>query len=74
MGLAITPDGTRVVTSSWQAKAVRITNARSGALVKKVPVGGQADALVIGPKGSAAFVYVIDKGSIAKVDLTSAKV
>lgn len=74
MGLAITPDGARVVTSSWDEKAVRIINARSGALVKKVSVGGKADAVTIGPKGTSAFVYVIDKGYIAKVDLASAKV
>lgn len=74
MGLAMTPDGARVVTSSWDEKAVRVINARSGSLVKKVPVGGKADAVAIGPKGSSAFVYVIDKGYIAKVDLSSAKV
>lgn len=74
MGLAITQDGARAVTSSWGEKAVRIINARSGALVKKVSVGGKADAVTIGPKGSSAFVYVIDKGYIAKVDLASATV
>lgn len=74
MGLAVTPDGRRVVTTSWQEKAARIMDGRSGALIAKVPVGGQADAVTIGPRGTSAFVYVIDKGYVAKIDLRSTKV
>lgn len=74
MGLAVSPDGRRVVTTSWQEKAARVVDARTGALVAKVPVGGQADAVTIGPKGNSAFVYVIDKGYVAKIDLRSTTV
>ena len=74
MGLAVTPDGSRVITSSWQERAVRVINPRTGALIRKIPVGGQADAVTIGPKGASAFVYVIDKGTIVKVDLSSNRI
>jgi DNA-binding beta-propeller fold protein YncE len=74
VGVAVTPDGRRLVASSWQDKGVRVLDARTGKLLRKVAVGGQADAITIGPKGSSLFVYVIDQGYVAKIDLKSYKV
>jgi DNA-binding beta-propeller fold protein YncE len=70
MGLAVSPDGKLLASSSAPDTFVRVFDAATGRLIKKVPVGGQPDGLTIGPKGSSLFVSVTKKGYVAKIDLT----
>ena len=73
-GLAVSPDGARIATSSASDRFVRIFDAASGRLVKKVQVGGRPDAVVIGPKGRSLFASVNKGDAVVKVDMTSLKV
>ena len=73
-GPALTPDGKRLAVGSWDDKAVSIIDTRSGKVIKKIAVGGQPDTLFIGPKGSSLFAFLIDKGTVAKIDLKTYRV
>lgn len=72
-GLAVSPDGKYLVTSSASDRFVRIFNTANGRLVAKVPVGGRPDAVVIGPKGKSLFASVNKGDAVVKVDMTSLK-
>lgn len=73
-GPAITPDGRIIATGSWDDKAVTFVDTRTGKVLRKVAVAGQPDTLFIGPKGKSLFAFLIDKGVVAKIDLTTYRV
>lgn len=73
-GLAVSPDGARLVTSSSSDRFIRVFDAANGRLLSKVQVNGTPDDVVIGPKGKSLFASINKGATVVRIDTKSLKI
>jgi YVTN family beta-propeller protein len=71
--LAVSPDGRRLYVASEDSGKLIVLDARSGAVVASVDVGGEPEGVAVAPSGTLVAVTSEEGNHIALVDLTSMK-
>ena len=69
---AITPDGTRAVTTDILSDTATIWDLSTGAVLAVVPVGDRPSGVAITPDGGTAVVANLDSSFVSVLDLASA--
>jgi YVTN family beta-propeller protein len=73
IGIAITPDGSRIFVSNSRSSDLTVIDARSGSVLVSIPVGKAPFGVAVSPDGKR--VFVVNTGaksvSVLPVDLSS---
>jgi len=67
--VAVTPDDKRVLTTNWCTYDLSVTDAATGAEIKRIPMGRYPRGIAITPDGKTAFVAIMGSTNIARVNL-----
>ncbi len=67
--VATTPDGSRVLVSSWCSWDLYVVNAAKGRVSKVVPLGAYPRGIAVTPDGTAAWVAIMGSSHLLRVDL-----
>ncbi|MBV8206071.1 MAG: YncE family protein [Acidobacteria bacterium] len=69
--LKFTPDGKRVLITDLDAGELVVIDAAARKELKRIPVGHQAEGILVAPDGAAAYVAVAGDDNIAVIDLST---
>lgn len=70
VGIATSPDGSRVYVAEQESNQLGVFDATSGERVAAVPVGTEPTDVVLTPDGDIAFVSIHEDGNVAVVETT----
>jgi len=70
IGVAITPDGTKVLITNQTDGTVSVINGSTDTVAATIPVGHQPNAIVVMSDGSRAYVVNSGDSTVSAIDLT----
>jgi YVTN family beta-propeller protein len=68
-GVAVTPDGRRVLVANWCTWDLSVISTEAGREVRRIPMGEYPRGIAVSPRGDAAYVALMGERNIVRVDL-----